>query len=750
MSKIHSLGLPRIGTGRALKWALESYWRGESDAAALLTVAAEVRRQNWAWEQEAGLDWLTVGDFAFYDQVLETTALLGAVPARFDWTGEQVDLTTLFRMARGRAPGGADVEALELTKWFDTNYHYLVPELHAGQPFRLSAARLLAELTEAQALGRPVKVKLLGPLSWLWLGKTKGEDFDRLALLEGLLPVYAELFEALAARGVALVQIDEPILSLALPASWQAAFEATYHKLQRRDLNVLLATYFAPLDQNLWLATRLPVAGLHIDVTRSGEEWLRVIDQLPEHKVLSLGVVDGRNIWRLDLAAVLPVLQAAQARLGERLWLATSCSLQHVPLDLAVETALPGGLRGRLAFARQKLDELATLKQLLASGASAPVAATPLASVPVPAVRERVAALTSADARRASSFEVRAAVQQDSLQLPPLPTTTIGSFPQTPAIRQARAAWRRGDSSDEAYRQAMEGAVRQAIREQEALGLDVLVHGEPERTDMVEYFAEQLAGYFCTQDGWVQSYGSRCIRPPIIADDVHRPVPMTVEWARFAQSLTTLPVKGMLTGPVTMLNWAFVRDDLPREQVAMQIALALRDELRDLEAAGIQIIQVDEPAFSEGLPLRPAEQPAYLEWAARSFRVATSGVSDATQVHTHMCYSEFDHILDAIVAMDADVITIETARSDMELLHAFRERGYPNAIGPGVYDIHSPVVPASETLSRRVKAALAVIPAERLWINPDCGLKTRGWPETREALQAMVAATKAARAELVV
>ncbi|MFN3586680.1 MAG: 5-methyltetrahydropteroyltriglutamate--homocysteine S-methyltransferase, partial [Moraxellaceae bacterium] len=709
---------------------------------------------------EAGLDFVTVGDFAFYDQVLATSVMFGVVPARFGHDGGAVDLDTEFRMARGRAPTGADAVALEMTKWFDTNYHYLVPELTAEQSFALVGTRLFDEVAEAQAQGHAVKAVVLGPLSYLWLAKCHGGDVDRLDLLPRLLPVYAELFSRLAAQGVAWVQVDEPILALDLPVSWQAAFEFAYNRLQRRDINLLVASYFGPLADNLWLACHLPVAGLHIDVTRAGNEWEQVVDRLPEYKVLSLGVIDGRNIWRADLAQKLALLQRARQRLGERLWVASSCSLLHVPVDLAREDTLPAELRSWLSFAVQKLDEVAVLKAALEAPARADVAAAlrgaTLAAASRrdaagwcnPAVQAAVAALTPAHAERQSAFATRAVLQADALRLPAWPTTTIGSFPQTAAIRQARAAFKTGALDAAGYEAAMQAEIAHAVREQEALGLDVLVHGEAERNDMVEYFGEQLAGFAFTRFGWVQSYGSRCVKPPLIVGDVSRPAPMTVAWTRYAQSLTARPMKGMLTGPVTLLCWSFVRDDLPRETVALQLALAVREEVCDLERAGIGIIQIDEPAFREGLPLRRRDQDDYWRWAVRAFRVAASGVADRTQIHTHMCYSEFNDCIAHIAAMDADVITIETARSAMELLRAFEDFDYPNAIGPGVYDIHSPRVPTAEAMAGLLRVAATRIPAERLWVNPDCGLKTRGWPETKAALAAMVAAAKALRAEI--
>lgn len=758
--KAHILGFPRIGSDRELKKALESYWAGHTSRDQLEAVGRDLRARHWALQAAAGLDAVTVGDFAFYDQVLNHSALVGAIPERFGAIGDEVDLDTLFRVARGRAPCGCDAAAGEMTKWFDSNYHYIVPEFTAAQRFRLASSRLFAEVAEAQALGHTVKAVVLGPLSYLWLGKSHGGDFDRLSLLDQLLPVYGEIFGRLAAQGVSWVQVDEPILGLDLPPAWQAAFESAYNRLQRRDIKLLLATYFAPLADNLWLACHVPVAGLHIDVTRSAGEWRQVVDRLPEYKVLSLGLVDGRNIWRANLRQQLAILTEAHARLGERLWVASSASLLHVPVDLNREDRLPADLRSWLSFAVQKLEEVAVLKTAVLDPDS-PVAQAALRGSDLaaaarktatgwanPAVQAAVAALTERDAARHSTYPVREQVQAAHLNLPPLPTTTIGSFPQTAAIRAARAAFKTGQLDQAGYEAAMRAEIDHAIAVQEELGLDVLVHGEAERNDMVEYFGEQLAGFAFTRFGWVQSYGSRCVKPPIIVGDVSRPRPMTVAWAEYAQRQSRKPVKGMLTGPVTLLCWSFVRDDLGREQVALQLALAVRQEVCDLERAGIAIIQIDEPAYREGLPLRRREQADYWRWAARAFRVAAGGVADRTQIHTHMCYAEFNDCIEHIAAMDADVITIETARSAMELLHAFEAFHYPNAIGPGVYDIHSPRVPAVAAMTALLDAAGQLLPAKRLWVNPDCGLKTRGWPEVKEALGNMVAATRELRGRL--
>ncbi|WP_338769277.1 5-methyltetrahydropteroyltriglutamate--homocysteine S-methyltransferase [Massilia sp. METH4] len=762
MKKIHTHipGFPRIGAQRELKTALERHWRGESTAEELAEVGRTLRSRHWAAQRDAGLDFVTVGDFAFYDHVANHIQLFGCEPARFHFRDEPA-LARYFTLARGRSGGercgcGQEGAALEMTKWFDTNYHYLVPELDADTRFALASTRLFDEVAEAQALGHAVKATLIGPLTFLWLAKAT-DGSCRLDLLDRLLPVYGEVLARLKEQGVAWVQIEEPILGLDLPQAWRSAFETAYWQLNQAGAQLLLATYFSPLEENLSLACRLPVAGLHVDGVRAAHELVSVADWLPVHKVLSAGVVDGRNIWRTDLDAVLATLAPVLDKRGGRLWLSTSCSLLHVPYSLAAETALDAEVESWLAFAHEKLAELALLKTAIeAPGSAAPALAATRAAlasrrasprVRDAAVRARLAALPADAAQRKSPFAERRLLQGAMLNLPPFPTTTIGSFPQTPDIRAARAAFRRGALDSAAYEAAMRAEIAQAIRRQEALGLDVLVHGEAERNDMVEYFGEHLAGFAFTRHGWVQSYGSRCVKPPVIWGDVSRPAPITVDWARYAQGLTEKPVKGMLTGPVTILQWSFVRDDQPRLDTADQIALAMRDEVDDLQRAGIAIVQIDEPALREGLPLRQSRQAGYLDRAVRAFRLTAAVARDATQVHTHMCYAEFNDILPQIAALDADVITIETSRSAMALLDGFGDFRYPNDIGPGVYDIHSPRVPGREDMLALLRRARAVIPAEQLWVNPDCGLKTRGWDETESALRNMVAAAHQMRRE---
>ncbi|UST82865.1 5-methyltetrahydropteroyltriglutamate--homocysteine S-methyltransferase [Pseudomonas siliginis] len=760
MALAHSLGFPRIGRDRELKKAQEAFWKGELNEAGLRDVGRELRKVHWNLQKNAGIDLLPVGDFAWYDQVLTHSLMFGVIPERFRPHDGKATLHTLFSMARGVSNTCCgEGHAQEMTKWFDTNYHYLVPEFSVDQHFQLGWEQLFEETEEARALGHNVKPVIIGPLTYLWLGKTKGVDFDKLDLLDRLLPLYGQIFARLAALGVEWVQIDEPILVLDLPQDWKNAFERAYNQIQRDPLKKLLATYFGGLEENLGLAANLPVDGLHIDLVRAPDQYPTILDRLPAYKVLSLGVVNGRNVWRCDLQNALATLRHAHERLGDRLWVAPSCSLLHSPVDLGREDQLDAELKSWLAFAVQKCEEVAVLAQAvsepeapkvlraLAQSRSVQTSRAASPRIHKPAVQARVAAITAKDAQRQSPFAQRIAKQRGKLDLPLFPTTTIGSFPQTAAIRLARQAYKQGKLSAADYTDAMHTEIRHAVEIQERLGLDVLVHGEAERNDMVEYFAEQLDGYAFTRFGWVQSYGSRCVKPAVIFGDLSRPQAMTVEWIRYAQGLTDKVLKGMLTGPVTMLMWSFPREDVSREVQAQQLALAIRDEVNDLEAAGIKIVQIDEAAFREGLPLRRAQWPAYLHWASEAFRLCASGVRDETQIHTHMCYSEFNDVIESIAAMDADVITIETSRSDMELLEAFEAFAYPNDIGPGVYDIHSPRIPDVTEMVGLLRKAAQRIPVERLWVNPDCGLKTRGWPETESALVHMVSAARQLRKE---
>jgi len=759
MITAHTLGFPRIGARREAKKAVEAYWKGELDRAGLAATGRALRLERWRAQAGAGLDLVAVGDFSWYDHVLDTTALLGAVPARFGQGLGDVELDTLFRMARGRAPSGADAAACEMTKWFDTNYHYLVPELSSDLAFRVAQTRPFDEVTEAVEAGYRAKPVLLGPLTWLWLGKGPDATFDKLALLPRLVPVYADILARFAHLGVEWVQVDEPILALDLPAAWQRAFAVAYRSLAAAGPKVLVATYFGALGDNLKTACALPVDGLHVDLVRAPEQLEAVLTAWPTERVLSLGVVDGRNVWRTDPDRALPLVARAVADRGENAWVATSCSLLHAPVDVTDETRLDPELRSWLAFAVQKAREVAVLAR--ANDERAADVATELTEARAAAasrrastrihradVAARAGGVTEPMARRGRPYRERRARQAARLGLPLLPTTTIGSFPQTAAVRKARADWKAHRLDTATYEARMREEIAHVVRVQEELGLDVLVHGEAERNDMVEHFAEHLDGVLFTSHGWVQSYGSRYVKPPVIFGDVSRSGPMTVAWSAYAQSLTPKPLKGMLTGPVTILKWSFVRDDQPLSATALQLALALRDEVQDLERAGLRVIQIDEPAFREALPLRRAERAAYLAWAGKTFRVAAAGAADDTQIHTHMCYAEFNDTIEAIAALDADVISIEASRSGMELLGAFERFQYPNEIGPGVYDVHTPVVPTTPAMVGLLLKAAARIPADRLWVNPDCGLKTRDWPETLAALTNLVEAARQARAEL--
>ncbi|MBP0717282.1 5-methyltetrahydropteroyltriglutamate--homocysteine S-methyltransferase [Burkholderia sola] len=763
MVTTHNLGFPRIGAKRELKFGLERYWKGESSRDELKALGAELRRRHW--HDQRDLDLAPIGDFAFYDQVLDMSFTLGNLPKRVqDFHGDALD--NYFRVARGRSAQSTEehaaccggIAAGEMTKWFDTNYHYIVPEFHADTNFSLDPSRLLQQLAEATAQGVNAKPVILGPVTYLWLGKAK-DDSDRLALLPKLLPVYGALLDTLTAQGVEWVQIDEPILVTELDAEWRQAFRIAYEALETRRIKLLLATYFGQLQDNLTLAASLPVNGLHIDAINARDEADALVRELPPERVLSVGAINGRNIWKTDLNAALDWLEPLAKQLGDRLWLAPSCSLLHVPVDLASEEKLDAEIRSWLAFALQKLDELKVLAtalnegrdkvaDALAANAAAIDSRRRSPRVNNPAVKAALARIDAPLGNRASPYTQRASKQSARLNLPAFPTTTIGSFPQTADIRQARSRFKAGALDEAGYRAAMQAEIERSVREQESLELDVLVHGEAERNDMVEYFGEQLDGYAFSQFGWVQSYGSRCVKPPILFGDISRPKAMTVEWIAYAQSLTDKPMKGMLTGPVTILNWSFVRDDQPRSVSCYQLALAIRDEVLDLEKAGVRVIQIDEAALREGLPLRRAQWSDYLKWAVESFRITANGVQDDTQIHTHMCYSEFNDIIASIADMDADVITIETSRSDMELLDAFDTFKYPNEIGPGVYDIHSPNIPTQDHIVGLMRKAAERIPAERLWVNPDCGLKTRQWEEVIPALTNMVAAAKTLRSQV--
>lgn len=766
----NNLGYPRVGPFRELKKASEAYWAGKISAEELLEAAKSIRENNWKSQKEAGIDLIPSNDFSFYDQVLDLSLTVGAIPARYNSLADKIDgnysLDLYFAAARGFQQDGIDVTASEMTKWFDTNYHYMVPEFVKNQTFKLTSEKFLNEYNEAKAIGIDTKPVLIGPITYLLLGKEKEEGFHRIDLIDKLLPVYEEILAKLSAAGAQYIQIDEPYLALDIDEKVKELYPKVFARLNAaaNGAKLIATTYFEALRDNEELAANLPVHALHIDLVRGENQLDTLLAKVPSTLTLSLGIVEGRNIWKNDYEASLAKINQAVSALGkDRVWIGTSSSLLHVPYDLESEKneeTLPKEVKNWLAFAKQKIAEVkdlailaegdvddATAKRFAANKEAAESRRTsPL--IHKPEVKERVNNITDDDAKRTSPFAARKAAQQAKFNLPPFATTTIGSFPQTKDVRKWRADLKKGVITQEEYDKAIAEETERAIRTQEQLDIDVLVHGEFERNDMVEYFGEQLAGYAFTQYGWVQSYGSRCVKPPVIYGDVYRPADMTVRWSSYAQSLTNRPVKGMLTGPVTILQWSFVRNDQPRSTTTYQIALAILDEVQALEKAGIKIIQIDEPAIREGLPLRKVDQQAYLDWAVRAFRVSSSNVADDTQIHTHMCYSEFNNVIKDIAAMDADVITIETSRSQMKLLDAFAgDFKYPNDIGPGVYDIHSPRVPSTEEMVDLLRKAKAVVPAEQLWVNPDCGLKTRAWPETKAALEGMVKAAKILRAE---
>ncbi len=756
-TRARNLGFPRMGQRRELKFALEDFWAGKRSEQELLHAGAELRAAHWKLQREAGIAVPPSNDFSFYDHVLDTAVMLGAIPRRYGCASGPVPLSTYFAMARGRS----DAPAMEMTKWFDTNYHYVVPEFEAEMQFALRSRKPVDDFFEAKTLGIPTRPVLLGPVSFVLLGKISEAGQTQRQVLEAILPLYTEILSQLRAAGAEWVQIDEPCLVLDLDAQAQALYRAAYAYLHAQSAlpKWMLTTYFGGLNENAKLALELDAAGLHLDLVRAPEQLPAVLAALPNNTVLSLGVIDGRNIWRADLAAAHAMIaQAVQALGKDRVEVAPSCSLLHSPHDLNQETKLDAELRGWLAFGKQKLEEVAWLagavedasRIAVAMQASQSSLQTRAASARIHsiAVQQRQQAMDATMLARKNPYPVRRKKQSAVLGLPEFPTTTIGSFPQTAEVRSQRAAHRAGKIDTASYEKFLHEEMERAIRVQEEMGLDVLVHGEFERNDMVEYFGEQLAGFAFTQNGWVQSYGSRCVKPPVIYGDVARLQPMTVRWSQAAQALTQQPVKGMLTGPVTILQWSFVRNDQPRSVTCQQIALAIRDEVSDLEAAGIRIIQIDEPALREGLPLRRADWPEYLQWSVDAFRLAASGVQDATQIHTHMCYAEFNDIIDAIIRMDADVISMECSRSRMELLDAFERTQYPNAIGPGVYDIHSPRVPSVAEMEDLLQKALRVLKPEQIWVNPDCGLKTRGWPEVRQALASLVAAARQMRTRI--
>ena len=766
MAQLHHLGFPRIGNKRQLKFAQESFWKGDSTESALQKTARSLRQENWESQQALDLDLHTAGDFSLYDQVLDTSFLVGNIPQRAQQDALDTSLDCYFRVARGTSQkktccgavhdSSDQTQAGEMTKWFNTNYHYIVPEFTTDTTFNLNPDNLLEQIEQLQQINKNVKPVIIGPVTYLWLGKEK-DNSNKLDLLPALIDVYQQLFTLLQEKGIEWLQIDEPILVLELDKHWQTALQTAYHSFQNSELKVLLTTYFGELKDNLALACQLPVAGLHLDAINAQHEISQAISLLNDQQVLSLGVINGCNIWKTDLKKTLAWLTPIHQQLQSRLWLAPSSSLLHVPVDLESEDKLDYEIKSWLAFATQKLHELSLLGRALNHGPESVADVLNYNELTVKSryqsqrvnnldVQQKVQKITPAFGKRQQSFAARSLLQQSDLKLPIYPTTTIGSFPQTAEIRSTRKAKRTADISEAQYKNKMQATIKDCIAAQEEIGLDVLVHGEAERNDMVEYFGELLDGFVFTQFAWVQSYGSRCVKPPILLGDVSRPKAMTVEWATYAQSLTKKHVKGMLTGPVTILNWSFVRDDQPLQTTCKQIALAIRDEVQDLEKEGIKIIQIDEAALREKLPLQRSQWPEYLAWAIEAFRISANGVSDQTQIHTHMCYSEFNDIIADIATMDADVITIETSRSDMALLSVFARFNYPNAIGPGVYDIHSPNIPNVEQMISLIKKAAVRIPEQQLWVNPDCGLKTRQWHEVKPALENMVKAAAQLRA----
>jgi len=762
----HNLGYPHIGDNRELKKAVEGYWSGRISYEQLTEISSAIKQKNWLMQKELGIDLIPSNDFSLYDHVLDLAFAISAIPDRYTQlprNSEKSKLDLYFAMARGYQDGVADITAMEMTKWFDTNYHYIVPEFYKNQKFWLSDFKFINEFQEAKKLGIITKPVILGPVSFLLLGKEKEEGFDRIDLLGNLLEAYFEMISLLVDNGAEWIQFDEPFLALDLTTEQKGAFKIAYSRIRKNfpTVKLLLSVYFGGLSDNVELVAGLPVDAIHLDLVRDPAQLEIMMNLVSDEKKLSLGLVDGRNIWKNNYENSLELISKAIEKIGEeRLMLAPSCSLLHVPCDLELETnekALSAEIKQWLAFAKQKVEEVVVLKQLsihkgnitsiqLLKENQEAIQSRKISSlIHNDLVKERIDFIEQFEKMKRPPFPLRKKEQQNRLELPAFPTTTIGSFPQTADVRSWRAKLKKKELSSDEYNRLIQHEIEKAVRWQEEIGLDVLVHGEFERNDMVEYFGEMLDGFVFTRNGWVQSYGSRCVKPPIIFGDIQRPNPMTIDWITYAQSLTSKPVKGMLTGPVTILKWSFVRDDQPLSVTCNQIALAIRDEVLDLEKARISIIQIDEPALREGLPLRKSDWKTYLDWAVNAFRLSSAGVKDQTQIHTHMCYSEFNDIIDSITALDADVITIECSRSQMELLDVFGEYKYPNDIGPGVYDIHSPRVPSDTEMVGLLKKAMTVIPKENIWVNPDCGLKTRKWEETKEAIKKMVNAAKTIR-----
>ncbi|KAB8037059.1 5-methyltetrahydropteroyltriglutamate--homocysteine S-methyltransferase [Silvanigrella paludirubra] len=753
----HILGFPRIGKNREFKKALEAYWNSEISEQELQNIGKDIRKYNWEIQKDSGLDYITVGDFSWYDHILETSALLGVVPSRFKEKIDTINLDSLFLMARGQSSNSNNISACDMTKWFNTNYHYIVPEFTEDQNFTISTNTLFEHIDEAQEQGYLVKPVLVGPLTYLWLGKASHPNFDKLTLIKNIIPIYNQIFKKLKEKNIDWVQIDEPILTLDLSPEWINSFSETYQKLNFNNLKILLATYFGSIEDKIEQINRLPIHGLHVDLCSNPEQIESIINQYSVDKVLSVGVINGRNIWKSDLFKIESNLNYLKNLFGENLWISASCSLLHSPVDLDSEHNIDPEIKNWLAFAKQKIQEISLVSKILSNSEDKNTntfiienfksTQSRLKSNKVhnSEVQKNINLINENYFKRKSDYKERAQIQKNKYNLPLFPTTTIGSFPQTKEIRGLRKKLKDKKIDLNLYNNEIKKNILDCIQRQEKLDIDVLVHGEAERNDMVEFFGELLEGFIFTSNGWVQSYGSRCVKPPVIYGDVYRKKPLTLEWTSYAQSLTERPVKGMLTGPVTIISWSFVRDDQPIKETAKQIALALREETIDLEKAGIKFIQIDEPAFREALPLKKKDWKNYFDWAIPCFKIASCGISDETQIHTHMCYSEFNDIISYIAELDADVITIECSRSNMELLSAFENYCYPNEIGPGIYDIHSPNIPNTDLMVNNLKKALNFISKDKLWINPDCGLKTRNWPEVEYALKNMVLAAKELR-----
>ena len=757
------LGYPRIGAKRELKKVIEDFWKGTYSQDELLKVARDLRIENWKIQKKEGITLIPSNDFSLYDQMLDMSCLLGAIPSRFDWDGSEIDLDLYFRLARGKSKtDGSDqsnVLPCEMTKWFDTNYHYIVPELTEDTDFRISSSKVFSEFKEACDLNIMTKPVLIGPVTYLLLSKNPDkENFNPLELLHKLIPVYCEIVKRLEDAGAEWIQLDEPIFSTDINEDALKALQISYDTISKAisTAQLIVANYFGGLGEHLSTFTNLPVQALHIDAVRAPSEAALVCDAICNDKLLSVGIVNGRNIWKNNFEDSLNTLRVLLSKVGKkRLLVATSCSLLHSPAALASETEMEDEIKNWLSFSEEKIKEVVVLAKALTGNESvsdelkqnkeAMQLRQSSSLINKEDVKNRCNTVKPENYNRTLPYQERKVIQKARFNLPELPATTIGSFPQTIEIRKKRADFKKNVISRSEYEEFLKNEIKETISKQEILDLDVLVHGEAERNDMVEYFGEQLDGFVFTKFGWVQSYGTRCVKPPIIYGDISRQVPITLEWICYAQSLTERPVKGMLTGPITILQWSFVRDDQPRSETAKQIALALRDEVQDLEKSGIGIIQIDEPALREGLPLKKADWAEYLRWAVDCFRLCANGVKNETQIHTHMCYCEFNDIMDSIAALDADVISMEAARSKMELLRAFSDSKYPNDIGPGVYDIHSPRVPSVDEMVQLLEKALTVIPREYLWVNPDCGLKTRKWEETIESLGNMVKAAKTLR-----